>query len=114
MSEHDTTLLDFQARLFAGDLDLHLDALEQAVRQRRAAVKIAQAAAYGAHATPGRLCLGATVRFNDRTRPAYLRGVEARVVKVNPKAVKVVLDRDQGRFKAGYEIRVPKELVDVV
>src|SRR5262245_37847541 len=44
--------------------------------------------------------VGDDVRFNDRIRPTYLRGLTAKVVKINGKSVKVDIDANPayGRF----------------
>lgn len=55
---------------------------------------------------------GDRVRFNDRTNPTYLRGLEATVVKVNKTTAVVTPDENRGRF--GGQIRVPANLLEMV
>lgn len=59
---------------------------------------------------------GDTVRFNGTTRPKYLQGIKAKVVRNNKTTITVFVPEDAWgtRKYRGTEVRVPAGLVDKV
>lgn len=108
-----TDPVELTRQIREGQLDAFLDGIESVIRKRRAD-KMRERAALLAEGRPtGLVGVGSTVRFNGRTRPQYLVGLTATVLKVNPSTYKVLLDAGTvGRFGGDREIRVPKTLVD--
>ena len=88
-----------------GEFDADLQYVARAVRER--GDTLARSMLYT-------LRPGDMIRFNDKTRPAYLRGITARVKHVNRESVAVELEESQGRFRAGHSIRVPAALLEKV
>ena len=91
------------AAILAGDHDDDLDALVDAIRARKQIV---------ARANLRTLAPGETVRFAATTRPKYLAGGEATIVRIAQATATVTLNQSIGRFDAGTEIRVPAELLE--
>ncbi|HUW01783.1 MAG TPA: hypothetical protein VMW08_05490 [Acidimicrobiales bacterium] len=105
----DTQTHGIAGQIIHGEFDDSLDAILDAVTQRRKAtrnVRVAQAFAGFA--------VGDTVRFNDKTRPKYLVGVEGTITKKRQSKVEVTLTAGVGKFFAGSPIVVPVELIDAV
>lgn len=87
-----------------GDNDGEFDEIIQAIKVRRKSMDAGKVLG---------LRVGDRVRFNSRTRPQYLVGVEGEVVKKNQTSVTVKPDEALGRF-SGDPIRCPVGLVDKV
>lgn len=98
----DYTIVD---DILSGKNDEALDAITQAVRDRRNTLDTRKGA---------ELAIGDQVVFNDRTSPKYMIGVTATVTRKKAKKVVVEIDEDQGRFRAGSEITTSPALLDVV
>lgn len=96
-----TTVLD---GIVGGQFDDQLDQLDSAIRARRKIVE--------ARKLDG-LKPGDTVRFNNRTKPKYLIGLEAKVIRINKTraVVKITDEFSAGRFHG--EVTVPPELLEV-
>jgi hypothetical protein len=87
-----------------GDNDGEFDEIIQAIKVRRKSMDAGKVLG---------LRVGDRVRFNSRTRPQYLVGVEGEVVKKNQTSVTVKPDEALGRF-SGDPIRCPVGLVDKI
>lgn len=85
------------AAITLGKFDDHLNELLRCVRDRQKLVGTQL------HRT---LDVGDRVRFNDQTRPSYLIGAEATIVKKNPKTLVVLLDQPVGRFGGRVSTRM--------
>lgn len=57
---------------------------------------------------------GDRVKFNDRTRPVYLRGMIGTVESISSSTASVLLDESAGRFRAGVSIRTSLSLIDKI
>ncbi len=90
-----------------GTYDTHLEAIHDAVRERRR-VRVATAAAE----ITGDIKVGDRVRLNSSCRPRYMIGAEGVVTKINGASFKVKLDDPTSRF--GAEPRCPKSLIELV
>lgn len=103
-----TTLDNVIAGIADGHYDSQLDSLQEAIRVRRE---------HKQRVTMIGMRPGSRVRFNSKTKPRYLVGVEGTVTKKNQKTVVVDLDSrvtsPQGR-SWHRNIRVPVGLVEVV
>lgn len=75
--------------IYAGKLDEHLVSLRTVIGERLNA--LAQRLRF-------KLNIGQSVWFNHTCRPAYMRGAEAKVVKINRERVVVNLVKPAGRF----------------
>ena len=106
MLEHDTVNEQYFVEAIAdGDADTFLDAISRAVKSRRAELNGNKLYTLN----PGDI-----VKFNSLTRPKYLRGIEAEVVRVNRKRVVVRTEDSRARRFAHYEFTTPVTLVEKV
>jgi hypothetical protein len=94
--EPERLLLD---QIAAGALDAHLTAIADAINARLDLLETIDSAKALAM-----LNVGDRVRFNYRTRPQYLRGVESVVIELDPHSATVRVHHAIGRFGSG-EIR---------
>lgn len=87
-----------------GKYDNVLDMIDKAVQARKQAL-LPQIWEFS---------IGDLVKLNDNTRPKYLQGKQARVVKVN--RTKIVVDIDGIEYPSKYsgEVTVPLALVDKI
>src|SRR5438105_3899848 len=87
--------------------DEYLDRIVEAVKARRSIV---------ARTTLLQIRPGETIRFSDRIRPQYLRGMHAKVVKVNGASVTVNIDNDPayGRYSGAKGVRCSAVLVEII
>jgi len=101
LNMHRGTIADIKT----GQCDDLLDAIVNAVKERRQAL---------ARGTLRQINVGDDVRFNANIRPTYLRGLTAKVVKVNGSSVKVDIDVNPayGRFSGARNVRCPATLVE--
>ncbi len=90
----------------AGELDLHLVAIADAVHARRALLHTVRAATAIAE-----LCVGDPVRINRNVRPGYLHGEHGVIIELDDHAATVRLLRPIGRFRSG-EVRCPPLALD--
>jgi len=90
-----------------GELDDHLTALADAIHARRELLETVNSAKALAM-----LCLGDRVRFNNTTRPQYLRGVEGVVIELDQHTATVRVHQPIGRFRTGEIRRCPPLLLD--
>ncbi|MFI5405117.1 MAG: hypothetical protein ACHQ1D_01250 [Nitrososphaerales archaeon] len=92
-----------------GKFDNNLDAISRAIKDRRTALNGIKLYSFRA---------GDTVKFNSQTRPKYLQGLTAEVVRVNQKriVVKFVDETSKSRArKYGWgDFTTPISLVDKV
>ena len=58
------------------------------------------------------LSVGDRVRFNHRTRPQYLRGVEGVVIELDSRTATVCVHQSIGRFGSGQIRRCPPLLLE--
>lgn len=98
-------LRDVRASIFLGELDLHLDLLQETINKRREELD---------RQMFNQLVPGSLVRFNDRANPKYMIGVPATVVERKKKNVVIQLGRDIGRFSKGAQITTPIEIIDLI
>ena len=106
--QHDTVNKEyFVEAILDGDTDSFLGAISAAIKERKESLNNRKILFIN---------IGDTVRFNKSTRPKYLQGLEATVVKVNQKSVVVKIKDADGRARRyGYgEFRTPISLVDKV
>lgn len=90
-----------------GELDAHLTAIADAVHARQELLETVNSAKALAM-----LCVGDRVRFNDHTRPQYLRGVEGVVIELDQHTATVCMHQPIGRFRSGEVRRCPPLLLD--
>lgn len=90
-----------------GELDAHLTAIADAVHARQELLETINSAKALAM-----LCVGDRVRFNDDTRPQYLRGVEGVVIELDQHTATVCVHQPIGRFRSGEIRRCPPLLLD--
>jgi hypothetical protein len=93
-------------QIAAGELDLHLTAIADAVRARYELLHTVSAAKALAM-----LNVGDRVRINHHASPRYLHGIQGNVVELDEHSATVCLHRPIGRFKSG-EIRCPPLVLD--
>jgi len=105
----DTQTHGIAGQIRHGEFDDSLEAILDAVTERRKATRSVRVA----QAFSG-LSVGDTVRFNDKTRPKYLVGVEGTITRKRQSKVEVTIGADAGKFRAGSPIVVPVELIDAV
>ena len=94
-------------QIAAGELDLHLTAIADAVRARYELLQTVSAAKALAM-----LNVGDRVRFSHHTRPQYLRGVEGVIVELDQHTATVCVHRPIGRFRNGEVHQCPPLLLD--
>jgi len=102
-AEPDRLLLD---QIAAGVLDEHLTAIAEAVHARHQLIDT-----INSHKALAMLNVGDRVRFNNHTKPQYLRGVEGVVIELDHRAATIGMHRPVGRFRSG-EIRCPPLILD--
>jgi hypothetical protein len=102
-AESERLLLD---QIAAGELDLHLTAIADAVRARHELLHTVSAAKALAM-----LNVGDRVRINHHASPRYLHGIQGNVVELDDHGATVCVHRPIGRFKSG-EIRCPPLVLD--
>ncbi len=83
----------FLMRLVEGKYDGQLQMIQNTVANR---LKFLTPKINGINIRDARV--GQRVKFNERVRPAYLRGAFGTITKVNRERVKLVLDDPTGRF----------------
>ncbi len=88
-------------QIAAGDLDLHLTAIAEAIRARYELLQTISSAKALAM-----LNIGDRVRINHHARPRYLHGTHGTLVELDEHTATVCVHRPIGRFKSG-EIRCP-------
>ena len=96
--ESERLLLD---QIAAGELDVHLVAIAEAVRARHEPLHT-----INSQKALAMLAVGDRVRINHNASPRYLHGVHGVVVELDQHAAVVCVHRQIGRFKSG-EIRCP-------
>lgn len=97
------TSTDVVSGILFGMFDEDLDKLKDAIRTREKAKREFL-----------EFVPGDRVKFNAKTRPAYLQGVEATVTGLRRTKVTVQIDEDHGRFLAGRPITTSTDLLDPV
>jgi hypothetical protein len=102
-AESERLLLD---QIAAGELDLHLIAIADAIRARHELLQTVSAAKALAM-----LNVGDRVRINHLASPRYLHGIQGNVVELDEHSATVCVHRPIGRFKSG-EIRCPPLVLD--
>lgn len=94
-------------QIAAGELDPHLTAIGDAIYARQELLETISSAKALAM-----LNIGDRVRFNHRTRPQYLRGVEGVVIELDQHSATVCIHQPVGRFRSGEIHRCPPLLLD--
>lgn len=112
MSEIRSALDAFSVQIREGGLDDYLDELEQVIKTRRANLD-RESRRYSNYP------VGSLVRFNERVRPQYLRGAQARVVSHSPSRggkydVEVTLLTSMGKYRTGAPVRAMFEIIDPI
>ncbi len=90
-----------------GELDPHLTAIADAIHARLDLLETINSAKALAM-----LSVGDRVRFNQHTRPQYLRGVEGVVIELDQHTATVCVHQPIGRFRAGEVRRCPPLLLE--
>ena len=103
-SEPERLLLD---QIAAGALDPHLTAIADAIHARLDLLETINSAKALAM-----LNVGDRVRFNHRTRPQYLRGVEGVVIELDQHTATVCVHGPVGRFRSGEIRQCPPLLLE--
>ena len=98
----ETKVALINADIINGKLDDHLSSISDFIKMRRQKL----AAQFG-----NSLSSGDTVTFNSKTRPKYLIGKQAEVIRVNKTTATVKPLEAAGRF-SGEPIRCPLSLLD--
>jgi hypothetical protein len=104
-----SSILNSMVMSVASMSDLHeLEALAAAVRERKN-----ELARSVAHKAARDIRPGDVVRFSDRIRPTYLKGLTAKVTKINRETVTIECPTDMryGRFSAARAVRLPLTLI---
>jgi nitrogen fixation/metabolism regulation signal transduction histidine kinase len=101
--------MDLITDIIMGKYDEEIEQLSGAVKERKSILRGQQATAL-----KFKLQKDSRVRFLDSVRPKYLAGVEATVVKVNPKKVLVKVDPGFGGSYFGKSINTPLSLIELV
>jgi hypothetical protein len=94
-------------QIAAGALDGHLTAIADAIHARLDLLETVNSAKALAMLT-----VGARVRFNERTKPQYLRGVHGVVTELDEHTATVCVHRPVGRFQSGEIRRCPPLLLE--
>jgi hypothetical protein len=94
------------AMIAAGELDLHLPAIAQAINARQHLLHTIQSID-----ALSQLLVGDRVRINDHARPRYLHGVQGTIVQIGSDSATICVHRPIGRFTSG-EIRCPPLALD--
>ena len=102
--EPERLLLD---QIAAGELDPHLTAIVDAIHARQELLETVNSAKALAM-----LNVGDRVRFNHRTRPQYLRGVEGVVIELDQRTATVCIHQPIGRFGSGQIRQCPPLVLD--
>jgi hypothetical protein len=89
-----------------GALDLHLDALAQAIGARQHLLHTIRSVTALAM-----LNVGDRVRINHHASPRYLHGIQGTILELDERAATICVDRAVGRFASG-EIRCPPLALD--
>jgi hypothetical protein len=97
------TFGEVNTAIITGTFDAELGRIRQSIKTREEMLSLAFKAS---------LSVGDTVKFTDRVRPTYLRGMKAEVVKINDKRIKIKLPEAVGRFSG--IITTPVDLVEKV
>ena len=98
-----TTFATINTSIIAGDLDESLDLIKQAVKIREEMLQVQLKRS---------LAIGDKVKFNDQTKPVYMRGMVATIIKINRERVVVNMDNPTGRFR--NNVVVPLSLLEKV
>ena len=94
-------------QIAAGELDPYLTAIADAIYARQELLETVSSAKALAM-----LNVGDRVRFNRRTRPQYLRGVEGVVIELDQHTATVCIHQPVGRFRTGEIQQCPPLLLD--
>ena len=94
-------------QIAAGELDPYLTAIADAIYARQELLETVSSAKALAM-----LNVGDRVRFNHRTRPQYLRGVEGVVIELDQHTATVCIHQPVGRFRTGEIHQCPPLLLD--
>jgi hypothetical protein len=94
-------------QIAAGELDVHLTAIADAIHARLELLETVNSAKALAM-----LNVGDRVRFNHHTRPQYLRGVEGIVIELDQHTATVCIHQPVGRFRSGTVRQCPPLLLD--
>lgn len=110
MLSHDTVNKEyFVDAIVDGDADSFLDAISGAIKMRRESLNERKMLFINA---------GDVVRFNKTTRPKYLAGLEAEVVRVNKKRIVVKFINEDSKRRARKfgigEFTTPISLVEKI
>lgn len=89
--------------IITGEFDNELDLITRSVQTRK---EMLQAA------FKNTLNVGDKVKFNDQTKPTYMRGMVATIIKVNRERVVVKMEKPTGRFAGN--ITTPVSLLEKV
>jgi hypothetical protein len=94
-------------QIAAGELDLHLTAIADAIYARQELLETINSAKALAM-----LNVGDRVRFNRHTRPQYLQGIEGVVIELDRHTATVCIHQPIGRFRTGEIRRCPPLLLN--
>jgi hypothetical protein len=94
-------------QIAAGALDGHLTAIADAIHARLDLLETVNSAKALAMLT-----VGARVRFSERTKPQYLRGMHGVVTELDEHTATVCVHRPVGRFQSGEIRRCPPLLLE--
>lgn len=94
-------------QIAAGALDQHLTAIADAIHARLDLLETVNSAKALAM-----LSLGDRVRFSERTKPQYLRGVHGVVIELDERTATVCVHQPVGRFQSGEIRQCPPLLLE--
>lgn len=94
-------------QIAAGALDEHLISIADAIHARLDLVETVNSAKALAM-----LSVGDRVRFNHRTKPQYLRGVQGVVIEIHHDSATVCVHEPIGRFRSGEIHECPPLLLE--
>jgi hypothetical protein len=106
-NERERIMTDIVNDIVKGDFDNHLDEIANAIHNRRDIVNRIKTIS---------IPIGATVKFNDKINPKYLKGQEVTVKKVNKKTVvcDFPINESFKRFSGAANVKVPTSTIDIV
>jgi len=94
------TFGDINTAIITGEFDNELDRISQSIKTRKEMLDAV---------LKNSLKVGDKVKFNDTTKPTYMRGMVATVTQIRRERVRVKLDKPTGRFQS--EIVTPVSLL---
>lgn len=84
-----TSFATINTSIITGQLDAELDLITRSIKTRKDMLSAM---------LKNSLNIGDKVKFNDQTKPTYMRGMTATIVSIKRERVEVKMDKPTGRF----------------